>query len=441
MNPEPAANALRPSSLLPLAYYTVAHAGFVAALLVLVADPSIPSGSFYQPRVIALVHLVTIAWLTGSILGSLYIVGPLALRVPMPVRARDWVAFGAFVTGASGMVSHFWINTYDGMAWSGALVTIAVLWVGWRVIRGLGPAVSFGVRLHIVLAFVKFLAAALFGMLLGFDRSRGYFSTAQFSMVFAHVHLAAVGWVTMLVIGLAYRLIPMLLPARMPSRASIATSAVLLEIGLVLLAINLLTQTALWLGVLTIVGGIVSFVVHVRRMVSQRLPRPPALPARDWSIWQIHAAFGWLIAAVLCGIWLSVNADNDRRLPLMWTYGVAGLVGFLAQMVAGMQGRLVPLYAWYRAYDGNDKPPAVSAHALASPAFAQAIFSSWAVAVPLLAYGLASSGQLTIRVGALLLMSGVGLGIAYITRTMWRCERTGAVTGPTIAARSLDSTT
>ena len=79
-----AAPSATPSSAIPLAYYALAHAGLALALLVLIADPGLPGGSFYHPRMVALVHLLTIPWLTGSILGSFYLVGPLALRIPMP---------------------------------------------------------------------------------------------------------------------------------------------------------------------------------------------------------------------------------------------------------------------------------------------------------------------------------------------------------------------
>ena len=420
-----------PSSALPLAYYAAAHAGFGAALLVLGIDPSIPGASFYQPRLIALVHLLTIAWLTGSILGSCYIVGPLVLRIPMRVGKADWVAFGAFVLGASGMVSHFWINTYDGMAWSALLVTGAVAWVGSRVVHGLkGSRIPWGVRLHVALAFLNILAAAVLGMVIGFDRSRGFLSSPV-SAVFAHAHIAAIGWVTMLVIGLAYRLVPMMLPAVMPSGRSIAVSAILLEIGLVVLAVSLMTGSGCeWLGALLIVGGVVSFMTHVRRMLARRLSRPPGLPARDWSTWQVHLAFAWLLVAVASGVVLSIGAPDDDRLSLMWIYGATGLVGFLAQMVVGMQGRLVPLYAWYRAYALTGSPPARSSHALPSAAFARSILLCWAIALPLLVWGLPTADQLAIRAGALVLLAGVGLGATYTLYMVRRVHRLAVVSTP-----------
>lgn len=51
---------LAPSSAIPLADYLFAHLGLGAALLVLAVDPSLPGASFYQPRMVALVHPLTI---------------------------------------------------------------------------------------------------------------------------------------------------------------------------------------------------------------------------------------------------------------------------------------------------------------------------------------------------------------------------------------------
>ena len=407
---------LTPSSAIPLAYYALAHAGLALALLVLIADPGLPAGSFYHPRMVALVHLLTIPWLTGSILGSFYIVAPLALRVPMPAGRTDWLAFWSFALGTGGMVSHFWIGTYDGMAWSAGLVSAAVAWVAIRAWRGLprSPAPR-AVTLHVALAFVNILAAAGLGVLIGLDRSRGFLGIPPLAATFAHAHIAAIGWVTMMVVGLSYRLIPMILPAAMPTGRSIGASAVLIETGLVTLVVALLLDSQhAWVGALLILAGLGSFVTHIRGTVARRLPRPPALPARDWSTWQTHVAFLWLLIAAVLGVTLSFGVGADRRLTLMWIYGVAGLVGFLAQIVTGMQGRLVPLYAWYRAFAAKGAPPERAANALPHAPYARGIFLLWAAGVPLLAWGLPAENRLAIRLAAILLLAGVNCGGAYV---------------------------
>ncbi len=133
-------------------------------------------------------------------------------------------------------------------------------------------------------------------------------------------------------------------------------------------------------------------------------------------------AFMWLLVAVAIGLVLSFGAPDDGRLPLMWMYGIAGLVGFLAQIVVGMQGRLLPLYAWYRAYAAIGAPPPRAANALPSARWTRSILLCWAIAVPLLMWGLPRAHLLVIRAGALVLLAGVGLGGAYVVDLMRRAQ-------------------
>jgi hypothetical protein len=149
------------------------------------------------------------------------------------------------------------------------------------------------------------------------------------------------------------------------------------------------------------------------------MPRPPKLPARDWSTWQTHTALLWLIVAAGLGVALSIGVPAGLRLTVMWVYGVAGLVGFLAQIVVGMQGRLVPLYAWYRAFAArNGTPPPRGANELPSAGFAKFIFVTWGAGVPLLGAALASGDTNLIRGAAALLLIGVLAGAAYIERML-----------------------
>jgi hypothetical protein len=217
----------------------------------------------------------------------------------------------------------------------------------------------------------------------------------------------------------------MILPAAMPVGRSLYTSALAVEAGLAVLIVELLRDSRfVWIGALLILGGIASFVMHIRQTVSRRMPRPPALPRRDWSTWQTHAAFFWLIAAAVIGLALSVGVSNERRLAVMWLYGAAGLVGFLAQIVAGMQGRLVPMYAWYRAFGANGQPPARGANALPSSTFARPIFLLWTAGVPLLALGLPTGNTLMIRLASACLFAAICLGAAYVAHMM-RAARSG----------------
>jgi hypothetical protein len=399
-----------PAAGVPLLYFAFGHLCLALAFAALAVRPDLPAGFFHHPRMVAVVHLVTLGWISSSILGAFYIVAPLALRMPLRPGWKDRAAFGSYVLGVSGMVSHFWLGEYNGMSWSAPLVAATVLHVGLRAWSGLVRApVPWPVKLHVALAFANMIGASLFGMLIGFNRLYGWFAWSPMSSAFAHAHIAAVGWAMMMVVGLSYRLIPMILPAAMPKAPAMAGSAVLLEAGLAILVVTLLWNPA-WTpaGAFTIAAGLGVFVRQVREIVKRRLPPPAALPRPDWATWQTHVAFGWLLVAAAAGIALTLPIPPALLIPLGWIYGIAGLVGFLAQVVVGIQGRLLPLHGWYRRFEAAGlKPPGRSAHTLASPALAKAILLAWAAGVPVLAAGLVTGLAPLIVFGSGVLLAGV----------------------------------
>src|SRR5436853_7663275 len=114
--------AKTPAQLVPLLYLATAHVALALACVFAGIWPRAVAGFFYHAWLIGLVHLVTLGWITFSILGAIYIVGPLALQMAIPERRFDYVAYGFAVVGLIGMVAHFWIQQYAGMAWSAATI-------------------------------------------------------------------------------------------------------------------------------------------------------------------------------------------------------------------------------------------------------------------------------------------------------------------------------
>ncbi len=103
------------------------------------------------------------------------------------------------------------------------------------------------------------------------------------------------------------------------------------------------------------------------------------------------------------GLWLAVGGPSPA---LSWAYGVTAIVGFVAQMVVGIQGRLLPLHAWYRAMTRLDgAPPSRSAHRLTDSRAMLGIFLLWLMGVPLLAAGLMAGSPVPIASAAACLLA------------------------------------
>jgi hypothetical protein len=406
---------------LPVLYYVTAHAALAVACAAVALDPRGVAGFFYHARMLGIVHLVTLGWITSSILGSMYVVGPVAMRIRFSAAWVDYAAYAAVAGGIVGMVGHFWIEEYDGMAWSAATVAAGILVAGVRIVRQLPRArVPRAVSAHIVLAFANIAGAATLGVLIGFDKVYQFLPGYVLTNVFAHAHLAAIGWASLMVVGVAYRLLPMVLPAEMPSGGTLWATAILLETGVVGLFVALLRQAPFaWVFALVVVAGFSVFLWQIAWMVRRPRPRPRALASPDPAV--LHAAFSFvcLIGACALGVWLAWSPQSERTLELAMGYGVLGLVGFLAQMIVGMEGRLLPLFAWYCASaNARFTGSVVSPHQMASRSLQELVFVLWLFGVPALAVGLTFTFVPFVRAAGWSLLAATLLDSINMTRIL-----------------------
>jgi hypothetical protein len=419
--PEPqiARADLMPPRVLPWLYFGCAWISLALAFAAVAWDPRGAAGFFHHARLAGIVHLVTLGWITMSILGALYVVGPVALRMPMPARRADAFAFAFVVVGLVGMVAHFWIEQFGGMAWSGLMVAAGILHVGGRVMRSLRRAPIHGaVKLHVALGFANIVGAAAMGVLLGFDKVYHFLPGFVLANVIAHAHLAAIGWASMMLVGIAYRMIPMLLPSRLPRGKTMYASAVLLETGAVGLFVTLLLQSGLAaLFAAIVVAGFLAFAAHVAVMLAHRRTAAVGLPSPDYSFRHGFLAFGSLAITAVLGIVLTLSETSEVTLRLALAYGVFGFVGFLAQMIAGVQLRLLPMLGWFTAARSTRHPSTLgSPHGTTSPRLASVAWLLWLWGVPAVAVGFAMNAIPLLTGGALALEAAVLIGAVQALR-------------------------
>jgi hypothetical protein len=404
---------LVPARRTPLLYLGFAHACLFAALLTLALDPAGLGGFYYHPRLIALVHLVTLGFLTSAILGALYLVCPLAFRMPLVEGRTDVAAALSWMVGVSGIASHFWLDRYPGMAWSGALALVTPLFVGGRVLAGLRrSAAPLEARLPVALALMNLYAAGALGVTLGVNKHAAFLPFSQLDAVHAHLHLGAVGFVTSMVVGVGYRMLPMVLPSAMPRGTLALAAPLVLQAGTWGLALALLYAKAAvpWLAAV-VLAGIALFLSRVAFMLRNRRPPPTARPRPDWALAHVFQSLAYLLVACGLGGYLAWAPASDATLRAAFAYGVAGLLGFLGQLVVGVETRLLPLAAWLQGFAGGSaQGTPASIHTAVPRSSTIATVALWTAAVPSLAAGLALDLDTCTSVGASCLAAAVAIG-------------------------------
>lgn len=402
-------------SRLPLCYFAMAHVALGTAFAVIAARPVTFSGFYYHPKMVAVVHLVTLGWITGSILGALYLVAPMALRARLPAGRADFAACWVYAVGVLGMVSHFWLDSPRGMAWSAGTVTLALLWVaarGWSaIVRARIPP---EVKLHFYFAFANLAGAAVLGVLLGIDKVAHVLGGYVLTNVYAHAHLAALGWAVLLAMAVGYRLLPMLLPSALPEGPWVLASALALEAGAVGLTIGLLARNRWGVALAASLAavGIGLFLSRVAWMHRHRRPAPRELARPDWGTLLALQALLYLALATALGLALAWGpAQAPWKLTLAPLYAACGLLGFLALLVAGVSQRLLPLYAWFLAYQATEhtvQPP--SPHRTPVRPLQVATALLWTAGLPLLGAGLLLARPALVSAGGLVLLAAVLAG-------------------------------
>ncbi|HEV8585857.1 MAG TPA: hypothetical protein VGT02_12880 [Methylomirabilota bacterium] len=337
--------ARAPSPMLPLGFLAAAALAFVAAGLALPWLADALAGHYYHPRVLALTHTVTLGWITLTILGASYQLIPIVLERPVwSERLGRW-ELGLGVLGVIGVVGHVALASWPGLVWSAGLVAAAVaahVVNTALTLRGL-ERWSFTAG-TLAMGLAGLVLTTLFGAALGAEHVRAFLPGDFYARLHAHVHLALLGWVLPVVLGVSAHVYPLFLLAPRPGRRVVAVQAVGLAVGVPAVVIGLLAAPPLAAaGALAVGAAVVAHVVWVAGLL-----RASRRPSFDWALRFLVAGAAYLAATAAFGVALAFDAVSGPRWAL--AYGVLALGGWASLTIAGMMLKIVPFLVWYRVY-------------------------------------------------------------------------------------------
>jgi hypothetical protein len=340
-------SASAPSLLLPGEHFAAALVFWVLGGMGLVwVAPDLARGLFPLPRVIAVAHLFTLGWITTTILGALYQFLPVALRVPIRSAALAHLSFGAYVPGLVLFVAGL-IGARHGLMLAGAVLfgSALLLFVAnlagtlWRCRdRDLTWWALSGASFFL-------LATVVLGVLLTGNLERDFLGAERFLALGVHIHVAVGGWVMLVVVGVAHKLLPMFLLSHGAPEWPGRLAVVLLSAGSVLLLAlhHQLGPAAIWTVAVLLGGGLVAFVGQAVLFFRRRVR-----PALDPGMRLVAAALGFLATALILAPAFLVNGLAAPRLAT--AYVLALLLGGISHFVAGHYYKIVPFLVWFHRF-------------------------------------------------------------------------------------------
>ena len=158
------------------------------------------------------------------------------------------------------------------------------------------------------------------------------------------VHVAALGWGTMIIFGAAHQLLPVICEQDLYSEKMAASVWYTLTLGMILLT------TSFWnlnVGWIMITGGsliVISAMLYLINVLKTSI---------IWKKYSIQKLFLvssalWLLFTVIVGLLLAINLKfpffKQSHLEILKLHAHAGFAGWFLQLITGVSTKLVPMF-------------------------------------------------------------------------------------------------
>jgi cbb3-type cytochrome oxidase subunit 1 len=352
-----------PALSLPLRFIVGAVGGFVLLGVVLAFDAPALLGFYYAPHVLTLTHLFTLVFASMVALGALYQLVPVVLRVPIADERLARLGFWPYAAGALTLALGFWSYTVPALIAGGTLVLLGVgvaLVVLGRTLRSV-PQLNLTGR-YIISALVYFGLVVALGIIFVVNKRLAFWPIALLPSIAGHALLGGVGWLTLLIVGVSYKLVPMFALTHDVDERLGRINLVLFNLAVPSLALTLLLDGPVWLRLLlalALAAACGIYIYDMRRILRRRLRRKLDITLRAFRV-----ALGYLALSALLGTLLAAGVF-DGRLPAgrgAMLYAWSGFGGWVGLTIIGMLHKIVPFLLWthrYGARAGTERVPLV----------------------------------------------------------------------------------
>ena len=323
---------------------------FLAGLLLLYYGPE-ALATRWSPVTLALTHLITLGFLASVMFGAVIQILPVLASSPVPQALwlsrllHFFLTLGVIFLVISFLVSFVpWMRLAVFSLGAGfALFIIAVAAALYRV------KISNDTVVGIRFALIAFVITIGLGLLLGINFAWPLGLVELHLLTDTHLGWGVMGWIGLLVIGVAYQVVPMFqmtpeYPAWMVKYlTTVLFIGCLIWSGLTFGEARAGIPTylnELWLVI--VIWGYIAFAVITLRIQMQRIRRLPDVTLLFWRI-----GMGAVLVAVL--IWLAgllIPALKESQWHALLLGGCL-FFGFAYSVVNGMLYKIVPFLSWF----------------------------------------------------------------------------------------------
>ena len=338
--------ALAPSLSLPLRFFITAIAALLIAMGLMVMFPGPFTLPYFRLLVpLSLAHIMALGFITMTIMGAIYQIVPVALQVPIFSEGLGKIHYWLYTPGVVIFATGLALYKIPLIHTGATIILVASyiflinlgLTLKWQNLKSLTGS-------HVALALFYLFVTLTYGFILALNLKGGFLGAATMGSLKAHAHLAMLGWVTLIIVGVLYQLLPMFYLTR-PLKGGLAWLIfILLNLGVLGLFVSLpfAPRGVAPFAIITSIGAYL-FIYQTVGMMRGR-----ARPGVDLTLGHIIASLIYFALVVTLG--LAFGLGLNPRPSLYFAYGYVAILGWPSMMIMGHLYKILPFLIWYNRY-------------------------------------------------------------------------------------------
>lgn len=353
------ASAYSPPFRIVVKYFISATVFFVLMNFLLMINYNDVNGHHFQPKILSITHIATLGFITMIIFGAMFQLVPVVLEVKLFSTLLAEIQFWIYAFGVIGLVYKFW---YFGSELSFTLpaifLNIAMFIFAFNIIASMVKVKNWNITGTFLAAAIFWLIiTAIAGILLGANLDHPYIKLNHLQYLKLHANVALIGWVTMVIMGVSFKLIPMFTLSHGYQLTLAKWAFALINLGL--LGINWIMHYAdtgiynLIFGIVITIG-LILYLIQIYFIFKKRVRKKLDIGLKFSAV-----SFFMLGLSTLLGFsFLFIEYENITNLTLV--YGFMIIVAYISTLIVGQMYKIVPFLVWYHKYSskvGIEKVP------------------------------------------------------------------------------------
>jgi hypothetical protein len=401
-----------------LPFYIFAALSFLLACVLLLMNTSVVQQHFFQPKTLAITHLMALGWGTMIILGASHQLLPVLIEGKL---SSDLFAYLSFVFTAGSipfLVTGFYIFHTGWVLQTGAiLVNAGVICYLVNVISSIYESKRHDVYAwFIAMASLWLFATTFFGLILVYNFSRSWLPNNSLEYLSLHAHMGLAGWFLLLIIGVASRLIPMFLISKYTNTKTLWWIFSLINaglIGFILLRTFEAYSQFYYTPFLLVLIALILFANHCYKAYKVRI-RKQVDEQMKVSLLSVAMLFLPLLSLLVVIYFISGNVKAN----IVLLYGFCIFFGWITAIIFGMTFKTLPFIVWNKVYHTRAVGKTPAPKELFSEKLFKAMSGLYLAGFLLFLIGIIVLNDILLKAGAVALLTSAILYVCNVAKTI-----------------------